>query len=733
MTYFLEDTPVGDMQARGLDMQPATWAMGLGAAFKKAALENDANFVAARTDADVRMGRASQAAGILGRDWLVGKLEERNTRARDAGMPSQVKEIPETIDEMIEAMGPNGARLILDEARQAAAVDPAKWANLDLTEEGLLREANGRLQADYKEAEEILGMMPGGGTAEFIGGMAGITADVKNVPFLLLGGPSGSFLRVMGREAMLNVSAELSFLPSQFTMADRLEIDDPNIARNLAFAAVGGAVFGGASEAGSRALRYYSGRSEVKPLPGFSKAETDVIVTAAEDAIATGADPIKAATRATEAFPKAPEPAEVPPSAPAKAPTEADIRDQIDTAAEEAEAQLAADFPEMAEKYPLGQLIRRLGGVKTKTRNVATGMDEPSFIASELSNMGVTSRTHPWLFNNKTGRTDFDNFPSSEHIGLAEILGDEAGYLPRDRLVDALGRELTSGKKTAMSAEIAARQNEIDSIRNTPTTSPMDDFVQQVPRDDGWFVDPNVYGFMDDGDVQLNRDLNEYLAKNWSSVKFTDKERADMFRELRTRGGDAEYLVERTLEREVEFAEAPRQEAENGWIPFDKSETDGLPATGGEIFGEPGQNPGTARSGAAGEGSDRGAQSVIPGTDRVDTGQAQRDAATIAARQQQSKIGRLDQTRVEDDAGGLFGGGQSDLFSDPSSPQARALQGNITADLRDQIAKDGDFTVDMGDGKGERPASSVLDDLDAGDKASARLDLCGKFTSDVPF
>mgnify|MGYP003406161786 CR=1 FL=1 len=85
---------------------------------------------------------------------------------------------------------------------------------------------------------------------------------------------------------------------------------------------------------------------------------------------------------------------------------------------------------------------------------------------------------------------------------------------------------------------------------------------------------------------------------------------------------------------------------------------------------------------------------------------------------------------------GLFDMGarqQMDMFSDPMSREARAVQGNIAADIRDQIEADGDFRVDIGDGKGERPASSVLDDLDAGDKASARMDLCGKFSTDIPF
>lgn len=722
MTYFLDDAPI-PFKPRGNDVAPSTWAMGLGAAFKKAALENDANFVAARTDADVRMGRASQAAGILGRDWLVGKLEERNTRARDAGMPSQVKEIPETIDEMIEAMGPNGARLILDEARQAAAVDPAKWANLDLTEEGILREANGRLQADYKEAEEILGMMPGGGTAEFIGGMAGITADVKNVPFLLLGGPSGSFLRVMGREAMLNVSAELSFLPSQFTMADRLEIDDPNIARNLMFAAVGGAVFGGAFEAGSRALRYFSGRSEVKPLPGFSKAETDVIVTAAEDAIARGEDPVKAIAEAVSALPVERPPLIEPPqvaqpTAEARvAQREADIAD--------AESAFDTDFPEMKPKYPLAEMIKRMGGIAAKRLNRATGDMEPSFAAQELANMGVTQRTHPFMFR-KNGHTDFDNIVASEHPGLRETVrfDPETGYFDRDDLIGALGRELSTGNKHPLSGEIEARRREIDELHSSDYRSAEEDALDGNRAEDGFFVDHKTYGFREDDYIDMSRRFDEWAERRGFTALLSPDERGEILTHLDTRGGDAEYLVESVLNRKRKFVDGPEAGKADETEALGREGADeGRPVPRQEAGGRGGPD-GSATAYRA-EETAAGQQSIIPGVEPI----TQRQRLEAAQNTPKRGMDRPMDT-------GLFDMGarqQMDMFSDPMSREARAVQGNIAADIRDQIEADGDFLVDIGDGKGERPASSVLDDLDAGDKASARMDLCGKFSTDIPF
>ena len=91
-------------------------------------------------------------------------------------------------------------------------------------------------------------------------------------------------------------------------------------------------------------------------------------------------------------------------------------------------------------------------------------------------------------------------------------------------------------------------------------------------------------------------------------------------------------------------------------------------------------------------------------------------------------MGRLDQTRVESDDTTLFGGAQSDLFSDPTSKEARALQDSIALSIRDEIAADADanIKVDMGDGKGERSISSVLDELDDLQDFAEIISLCGQ-------
>lgn len=87
-------------------------------------------------------------------------------------------------------------------------------------------------------------------------------------------------------------------------------------------------------------------------------------------------------------------------------------------------------------------------------------------------------------------------------------------------------------------------------------------------------------------------------------------------------------------------------------------------------------------------------------------------------------MGRLDQQRVEDDPGGLFGGAQRELFDDPET--ARPIHDATYADIQDQIERDGEFKVDMGDGKGERPASAVLREIDEGDEFAEQIALCGR-------
>lgn len=740
MTYFLQSSDAPKIKAQNPQSDLSSWFGGLGAAFTKSAMENDANFTAARKQRDVQFEMAQQAAPRVGIQALNDWYTETG-----AGY-DHIRPAPQTTDEFFAMHGNEAYRMVLDVARQQADADPAKWADMDLSDAAVEKQVNERLRTEYEDAQLTLDMMSGGrGAAEFLGGLGGITADIKNLPFLLIGGGSGSIMRVLGREAAINVAAEATFLPSQFDMAERLNIPDPDIRTQLAMAAVGGAVFGGLMEGGARAITYWKGRNVIQPVPGYSMGTSDAMVTAAENAIAAGENPLQAVQQALKDTRPQPYILENPinPDRPPLITTERlppidgqepqplpneTIISQAETAIDNAEKQFEADFPEMRFKYPLGRVIQKLGGVKASV--IRDGEKVRTPLAEELANMGVTTRTHPFIFSQK-GMADLDNIPANEHLGLSEVLPVDplTGYFSREGLLQALGRELSGNGKTPMSGEILARRSEIDSIGRTPS----EDFIAGKQADDGWFVDLNKYHFDQDqiaANEQIARDFHAFLDEKYAGTTFTDAEKAEMVAELQRSGGDAEFLVERVMERELDYAALPPQEAQDyGDIPFFGNEpTAQTPVGPGVRTGERSVADAQAEgSGAAGV-ADASGQTRIPGTDRIDTGLSQRQASEIAARQQQSRMGRLDQTRVESDDTTLFGGAQSDLFSDPTSKEARALQDSIALSIRDEIAADADanIKVDMGDGKGERSISSVLDELDDLQDFAEIISLCGQ-------
>lgn len=295
MTYFLPNS--GDLtgvKPSGRDVQPTGVLDGLGAGFNKAALENDANFRLMKERERESRSVAEKAWNKLGDETVRAALKERDVYVAGdtstAALKSNLRAIPS----------------VLELAREAAAADPDAWVDLDVSDKGLNETINKRFQSEHKDAEDILNMMPEWrGAVEFMGGMAGMVADIKNVPFIL-GGGGGSIMRVMGREALLNTAAEAAFLPAQYEMADRLGIPDPNVPLQLAMAAGAGAILGGAVEAGSRAFMYARGRNRMPPMadPVFDAGAMD----AAEDAIVAGQNPFEAAQRVQADAPPRPDP-----------------------------------------------------------------------------------------------------------------------------------------------------------------------------------------------------------------------------------------------------------------------------------------------------------------------------------------------------------------------------------------------------------------------------------------
>lgn len=302
MTFFLPKRPA-DEPAPRLDAPQEGGTPNVfesfAAGFEKAQLENDSNFRLNREVLRQSRSIAERAMPLL--EGVDEKFTEAgiNRRGRDA--------------ETLLRTDRKAVALVLDMAREQAAQNPDAWADIDLSNEAIQSNVEEALRSEYQEAVDLLEVTPRP-VAEFIGAMAGMTVDVKNAPFLLLGGGAGSFARVAGREALMNTVAEGSFLPSQFKMAEVLDIADPNVPQQLVLAGAAGGTLGVLFEGGRRAAGYFLGRQSVQPLPGYTRAETEALVDEIEDAIQ--ADPLRDVREVTGSEVRPTRPAEALPEPP---------------------------------------------------------------------------------------------------------------------------------------------------------------------------------------------------------------------------------------------------------------------------------------------------------------------------------------------------------------------------------------------------------------------------------
>lgn len=960
MTFFLDDfDPAKVAPRRGPDIQPQSFIPSWMAATSQMMRDTNASWQRQREVNRETLKTTEPAARKLG-------IEELNRRYEaEYGGYDHRNPPPQSVDDFY-AMHPNNVtnELVLKAARDAASADPAGWADLDISDDGIQARVTEMRKAEDQDEAEILSMSNYPGLAGLAGGITGAMADVRNVPFMFLGG-SGSFLRVMGQEALWGGVSEAVTLPSQYETAKELDKADPDPIEQITLGALGGAVIGGALHGLGRGIEYFRGRMAVPEIPGADPVYTHAAVDAAETALVNGDNPLAAVQRIMDSAPpptpqqrmvqseeflawsdgtKVADPSgnamqvyhgtwddfsefdpskggsntgakdaegaifftnrpEVASAYVADSPYEDDalarflnkvtggkyekaaeklnavtrlpsayasggnvrpsylsiknpyefdyggieydektftaiiakarkdgrdgviIRNVDDNALDEkipADVFVVFDkdqvrsvfdernrislpplIPEQAASVaktppvdttvlppaagepprsaaevgavasralddveglnavladakaadntrskPLigwlsnGHRVTKKDAAAGRTAGESLQIDPASTLGQELKAQDITPRTAPGLFK-KGGRTNLDNLVASEmedqFPGIMDATRTQQGadYLDQQGLLDLIVRD-ANGDASWLRSRADVQRIEADlelALRaaDGEDMGPASDYLAMKPDDGGFFVDLNAYQF-DNPDWQgaIARDLEAFIAEKWPGVTFTAKERADILNHLTTNGGEAQNLVERLLERELDYGELPPSKVyshadleDPAYQRFlDEATASRVSDAGGEDPLGPVENGGAARGGPAGEvGAD--GQVSIPGTDRVDTGQAQRDAATIAARQQQSKMGRLDQTRVEDDAGGLFGGAQSDLFSDPLSKDARVIQDSIAADFRDQVARE-DFKVDLNDGKGERSASSLLDELDGDDEFAAILDACGK-------
>lgn len=728
MTFFLNgpDTmPKIKANAPAVDLP--TWGQGLMAAGSSAQLENDSNFVAARRRIAVRDDMAQQVVPRLGMEQIRPLIEARNAKAIAQGMPSQVVEMPDNVEDAVSLMGPNFSSKAIEMAREAAAADPEAWADVDLSDEAIENQTNERLRAEHEDAQQILEMMPGGrASAEFIGGMAGITADVKNLPFLALGGGGGSIARVMGREAAINMGAEAAFLPAQYEMAERLDIPDPSVAAQLAMAAGAGSILGGAMTAAQRGWTYYRGRNRTTPIGRMDDLESQIMVDKTEDILTSDtAQPFEQINRlvqeAGEAAQEPPFRLENPinPERPPLLPS--DPPDAITAATATTDAPQTASAP----KKPQAPRPTSLKSFVVRQGGIWKGDDAGEIAAMEYRRPGFTKKE---LLKTSAAGDNGGGLRVDEMRERAV----EQGYLPEGATIndflDALDGDVRGTGRVYSQADGAAVE-EWRIFDGEGDTGARADYEAMQPEEGRFFIDRDSYEFGGNPEADIEQVVRHWMDdEGWGDILTPDEQR-EVIGALQERGGDPEYLVERVLEREVEYVESPNTSNDVPWPDQPGTEV-GRPAGNGDGRSE--LEPEQARSGgtddAGGPEPSRQAERTAAGEQTLIDG-----VAPVSERQrlelQQSAALRGGNAAADV---GLFDVGarsQMDMFSDPAAPEARAMQDTIAQDMKDQIEADGDFDLEIetpDGGKRIMSAKGLLDYLDEGDAFAARIELCGR-------
>ncbi|MGL6210957.1 MAG: hypothetical protein ACRC14_14135, partial [Paracoccaceae bacterium] len=668
-------------------------------------------------------------------DWY-----ERN----DAGY-DHLRPAPTTLEEFFSLHGDyKGGDIALLAGREVAARDPQKYADVDLSDTGINADLTARRMAEDRDEAQILAMSPMPGMSVLIGGMAAAMQDPVNAALTVVSGGSGSMLRIMAREAAVNIAAEIPSIPAQFETAEELQKADPNVLQNLATAGVAGGLLGGALEGVARGIAYVGNRNRVTVPPEFDRAYVEASIQAAEDALAAGDNPLAAAMDIMRG---------APPEAGMRAVEVGETPEPTALAPDPITTTVLPDRPPLIPTKPAQNITEIIPGAAPKARNARTSSTpkKPADIVSAIiggggilkssdrGDLAALEYRRPGLLRVEAFRASSGgNNNGGRDIDMVREAMVEAGYLPEgatiDDLISAIG-ETARGRPVFAQADLnqAADWQAFQKSRGeNPDRTAVEDFTDQVEAPSGLFISENELGFLGPDDVA--RAFDSWAADKPDAQVLTANERAEIIDILQTRGGDAEYLVERALEREADFVDgkqATTDIAAGNPLPED--------AIG---FGSPG--PVTGETGGGGAGADGSAgnagaangqppvQSLIPGTDRVQTGEAQRAKAEIEARKLQSRIGRLNQVRVEDDASSMFATVTGDMFDDITSPQATAYMDNVIAGLRADLEAGRDLsgTATAADGRALSGLAGLLDEIDDIDRMAAEYAACltGKVT-----
>ena len=96
------------------------------------------------------------------------------------------------------------------------------------------------------------------------------------------------------------------------------------------------------------------------------------------------------------------------------------------------------------ERFPVLSIIRNRGGVRVG-----------SVLDNNLRAMGVTPKTHPGLFNSRSGMGDVDNLVKSEYPVFTDVADDGAGYVDPRAVMESIRDEL-AGNPLRTPDEMAA-------------------------------------------------------------------------------------------------------------------------------------------------------------------------------------------------------------------------------------------------------------------------------------
>lgn len=638
MTYFLNDAPQNlELTPTTPDVAPQSFMTGLGRTFSQSQVQGDANFRASRDVARTETDLTGKVMSVLGNESVLSML-------KDQGLA------PDTLQVMQPDLlrnNPQARAAVLDMARTDQQQNPDRWDGIDLSQKGIDNGVNAKLQAERINNQQLINMSPDLGVMGMLSDMAGSIADIRNVVTMIPGLGGGSFLRIVGREALLNMGAEALSLPGQMEMADRLGIPKPSITAELATAAVAGGIFGGAAEGISRGIRavqqkgvsgamsdlqrgltFWRDRTDPPAILGVDAPTAEGMTRAAEDAISAGDDPFEAAQRARGV------PIDSEPTGPM-------TWDEIVGAAQREAGESSATNPPGMPPPARAQFSLPQG---------ETALFQPPPVSADI-NPGVA------ILNNAR----YQAAKAYDPVTFGALEESTVRANSYRRWLDEMG---------------ASQGAEVDNI-----VSSIDRRISEVQ---------NQIGTMKTGGRRRLR---------------------DQIRQLQEARTEAVSLPRR--EETPDVARVPQ-----ALVKETERQRDLAPAIGRAFRSSADQADAMLARRLPDPEHDGPVIDVMTGADLP---RAPREIRDRQAAQQRSQAAQLESSP----APGPTLDQRTRLFSDSSGDEARAMQDRTITQLEQQVSEHGDFAVDMGDGKGERSISAVLNELKADQAAADFAHICG--------